>query len=380
VRIGAAFLIVALAVLAGGARASVESPPQVTVIGDSVLTALEWNAEPLAVLRQGLDLRLDVGICRTLTGVSCPFEDHRAPTLVDVVNTLGPELGDVVLVEVGYNDDHGTFAASVEQSVSALLRAGVKHILWANLHGFTQQWLDMNDVLEAAARRHPELTVIDWNDYAGTHWSWFQGDSIHLVHEGAMAMATLFRRAIDQIVDPVVIQAAQLPVARVGQAYAARSAAEGPQPPPGRQHRRRAPACRTHPGRRCGLRRNGPDRDLPGDAEGGPEGLGEGSGRRLVLRPRCREHALSVPWHSAADPHQHLLRARGAAVLRVFADDVPDDACICGAEHFVQCGMHRVVEPRHAVRRPHVGVRAADRREHLLGGAVEDVEAVPAQP
>jgi hypothetical protein len=227
VRIGAAFLIVALAVLAGGARASVESPPQVTVIGDSVLTAVEWNAEPLAVLRQGLDLRLDVGICRTLTGVSCPFEDRRAPMLVDVVDTLGTELGDVVLVEVGYNDDHDTFAASVEQSVSALLRAGVKHILWANLHGFTQQWLDMNDVLDAAARRHPELTVIDWNDYASTHWSWFQGDSIHLVHQGAMAMATLFRRAIDQIVDPVVIEAAQLPVARVGQAYAARFTARG---------------------------------------------------------------------------------------------------------------------------------------------------------
>jgi hypothetical protein len=34
-------------------------------------------------------------------------------------------------------------------------------------------------------------------------------------------MATLFRRAIDQVVDPVVITRAQLPVARVGRAYAA---------------------------------------------------------------------------------------------------------------------------------------------------------------
>jgi hypothetical protein len=223
----AVLLIVSLAVLAGSANAAVDTPPQVTVIGDSVLTAVQWNAEPLAVLQQGLDVRLDVGICRRLTGVSCPFDNGRVPTLVDVVNSLGPELGKVVLVEVGYNDDYDTFAQSVEQSISALLHAGVQKILWANLHGFAQQWIDMNAVLAAAARRHPELTVIDWNDYAGNHWSWFQGDAIHLVHEGAMAMATLFRRAIDQVVDPVVITKAQLPVARVGRPYAASFTAQG---------------------------------------------------------------------------------------------------------------------------------------------------------
>jgi hypothetical protein len=223
----AASLTVVLAALAGSAGATVEMPPQVTVVGDSVLTAVQWNAEPLAVLQQGLDLQLDVGICRTLTGVSCPFDGGRVPTLLDMVDGLGSELGSVVLVEVGYNDDHDTFAASVEQSVSALLRAGVQEILWSNLHGFTQQWLDMNAVLAAAARRHPQLTVIDWNDYASNHWSWFQGDAIHLTHEGAMAMAGLFRRAIDGIVDPVVIEAATLPVAHVGREYAARFTARG---------------------------------------------------------------------------------------------------------------------------------------------------------
>jgi hypothetical protein len=223
----AASLTVVLAALAGSAGATVEMPPQVTVVGDSVLTAVQWNAEPLAVLQQGLDLQLDVGICRTLTGVSCPFDDGRVPTLLDMVDSLGSELGPVVLVEVGYNDDHDTFAASVEQSISALLRAGVQEILWSNLHGFTQQWLDMNAVLAAAARRHPQLTVIDWNDYASNHWSWFQGDAIHLTQEGAMAMAGLFRRAIDGIVDPVVIDAATLPVAHVGREYAARFTARG---------------------------------------------------------------------------------------------------------------------------------------------------------
>jgi hypothetical protein len=222
-----ATLIVVMAALAGSAQAADAPPPQVTVIGDSVLTAVQWNADPLAILQGGLEMRLEIGICRTLTGVSCPFESGRVPTLVDLVHSLGPDLGKVVLVEVGYNDDHDTFAQSVEQSITAMLDAGVQKILWANLHGFAQQWLDMNAVLAAAARRHPQLTVIDWNAYAGDHWSWFQGDNVHLVHPGAMAMATLFRQAIDRVVDPVVIKAAPLPIAHVGRAYAARFSASG---------------------------------------------------------------------------------------------------------------------------------------------------------
>ena len=59
------------------------------------------------------------------------------------------------------------------------------------------------------------------------HYSWFQGDGIHLVHEGAMAIAALFHGVIDAAVDPVVIAPASLPVARVGHRYSARLVARG---------------------------------------------------------------------------------------------------------------------------------------------------------
>jgi hypothetical protein len=223
-------MIATVALLASSANAAVE-PPQVTVIGDSVLTAIEWNAEPLAVLEDGFQMQLEIGICRRLTGESCPSDGARVPTLVEVVDSLGSQLGKVVLVEVGYNDDHDTFAQNVELSIQALLHTGVQHILWANLHGFGQQWIDMNHDLAAAASRHPEVTIIDWNDYASNHWSWFQGDAIHLVHEGAMAMATMFHTAIEKATDPVTIAPAPLPVARVRQKYAARFAVSGGQAP-----------------------------------------------------------------------------------------------------------------------------------------------------
>jgi hypothetical protein len=217
-----------LGLLATSATAAEERPPQVTVIGDSVLTAVLWNEQPLAILEQGTQMKLDIGVCRRLTGVSCPFAGGNVPTLIDVVHSLGPQLGKIVLVEVGYNDDHDTFAQNVEESIAALKQAGVQKILWANLRGFAQQWIDMNAVLDDAARRHPELTIIDWNGYSDNEWSWFQGDGIHLVHDGAMAMATLFNSSLrEALAPPLVVQTTSLPTARVGHRYAARLIAHG---------------------------------------------------------------------------------------------------------------------------------------------------------
>lgn len=227
--VGTVFAIAAFAAAATAAHAArSDERPQGTVIGDSVLTAVLWNPVPLATMTRGFDLRVDVGVCRRLTGVSCPYEGGNVPTLLDVVHKYGPDLGDTVLVEVGYNDPTPTFADEVEHSIQALLQSGVKHILWSNLHGWTQQIVDMNAVLAAAAQRHPELTVIDWNGYASDHWSWFQGDNIHLSYDGAMAIAPLFNTALAQVIGPaLVVDTTSLPRARVGRPFATRLVAHG---------------------------------------------------------------------------------------------------------------------------------------------------------
>ena len=84
-------IALAIAGLAGGAQAGVATViplPRVTVIGDSVLTAVLWNEEPRRILGRGFDVDLHVGPCRRLTGESCPFQDEIAPTLIDLVNEL----------------------------------------------------------------------------------------------------------------------------------------------------------------------------------------------------------------------------------------------------------------------------------------------------
>ena len=232
----AAALIVGLATIGTSAAAD---PPRVTVIGDSVLTAVEWNTTPLSILEQDLDPQLDIGVCRTLEDVSCPYEGGTVPTLLDVVNALGSRLGATVLVEVGYNDPAGEFAQRVEDAVDALLAAGVTRILWANMREWQQQYIGMNQVLVAAAARHPQLTLIDWEGYSHDHYSWFQGDGIHLVYDGAVAMATLFNASIKQALAPaqqsppppvattLTIAPTPLPVAFVGRPYSVRLAAQG---------------------------------------------------------------------------------------------------------------------------------------------------------
>ena len=98
-----------------------------------------------------------------------------------------------------------TFAQNVEQAVQALLANGAKRILWVNLREAQGQYPGMNAVLVAAAHRYPELTVVDWNATTSGHPEWFQNDGIHLVHPGAIALATLIRTALDQPTAPPTV-------------------------------------------------------------------------------------------------------------------------------------------------------------------------------
>lgn len=227
--------LLAVAAVALGVAGSFSEPtqatpaqPRVTVIADSVLTAVYWNAAPLAVLGEGFDLRMEVGVCRKVTGVSCPFEGGTVPTLVDLVAQLGPALGPTVVVEVGYSDDPATFSDSVEQAIGGLLAVGVKQILWVNMHEWQPQYAGMNETLVAAAKRHPEVTVVDWDAYSRERYSWFQSDGVHLAHDGAMAIATLLHRAVQEALSPPLVAAGdRLPTAQVGVPYSTRVAASG---------------------------------------------------------------------------------------------------------------------------------------------------------
>jgi hypothetical protein len=202
--------------------------PHVTIVGDSVLTAVLWDAAPRSILGRGLDVQLEVGICRRLNAPSCSADAGPVPSLVELADSLGLQPGSTVVVEMGYNEPAETFPVAVGQSIEALLDAGVSTILWVNLHDWQPQYTDMNNALALTVKRYPQVGVVDWATVSRDRYSWFQGDGIHLTYDGAVAMATLLHRAIfASFAPPLQIVSTRLQTAVVGHPYANQLAASG---------------------------------------------------------------------------------------------------------------------------------------------------------
>ena len=200
----------------------------VLVIGDSVATGMYWNDDAIAVMQERLGVYWDVAICRTIDGTSCPFDGERAPTLIQVVSTLGT-VPPTVVVEVGYNDPAGTFATEVDHAMSALTTAGATHVLWLTMRESKAPYPTLNALLREAEARWPQLELVDWNAASENHSSWFQTDDIHITAEGGLAMAHLAHAAVMKIVDPLRVRPTPL-LLQAGRAYAMKLHVQGGTP------------------------------------------------------------------------------------------------------------------------------------------------------
>ena len=215
------FAVLLVAATAGSGGAS--TPPRVSVISDSVLTSVTWgNDAAQAALSQGLDLEIDAGVCRRLNGQSCEFDNGYVPTVLDVINGWS-NLGSVVVVVDGYNDLPAAFPGDVELVLDTLRSRGVQHVLWVNLHTVRPEYAHKNAVLAAAARRHPELTLLDWNAYSAAHPDWYQTDGIHLVPAGGIAIAAWLNHAIFAALAAPAATRAPVLAARRGQSVVVRA-------------------------------------------------------------------------------------------------------------------------------------------------------------
>ncbi len=183
---GLAVLAVLVLAAAGDGRASQE---RVTLIGDSVPEVLAQNPVPEQMLAQGFDLQLQTEACRKLASPGC--YSSYPPSVLDVVHTLGSKLGPIVVVDVGYNDIAPTYQADLDEVMSALVAAGVQHVIWVTLDEAQGTWAEINQVIRAAPARWPQLTVADWASVAAGQ-PWFN-DSVHLNYDGAVALATFLR-------------------------------------------------------------------------------------------------------------------------------------------------------------------------------------------
>ena len=219
--------LVALAALFAAAASPARSTAakHVTFIGDSVADSIAASDNSLAILRQGIDLDAEVAPCRRVEGVGCPIDGVRPTSAVQVIQSLGPRLGDNVVVAVGYNDLEDQYAGNVEDAIQALTAAGVKHIWWLTLRAARHPYVTMNADIAQAASQHPRVSVIDWNVYSRSHPDWFQDDGIHPLNAGAVAMASLIHKTLVSAgvaTPPAHITTIELPVVHRDTAYRTR--------------------------------------------------------------------------------------------------------------------------------------------------------------
>ena len=175
------------------ARAAPATGPRVTMFGDSIADSLNYVPDARTVLGDGIDLRLELAPCRKLVPIGCAYMGSRPRSVLDLVkdSTLS-QLGNIVVVAVGYNDPDNNYETDMAQVANALVEKGVGHIVWLTLREQTDDYRSINRTIEAQAPRWPELRIADW-EAASRGKDWFNPDGLHLNAAGAVGMATLIR-------------------------------------------------------------------------------------------------------------------------------------------------------------------------------------------
>ena len=149
----------------------------------------------------------------TVDGTPALFVEQLESKHVRTRMATTPEVfGDVAVVAGGYNYpywDPARFDRSIDSIIAALREAGVKHILWVTLREVKQQYVTpsawrqvqpyywyfplVNDHLEAALARNPDLTLVDWA--AAADRSDITYDAIHLNTVGSALYSQLVASA-----------------------------------------------------------------------------------------------------------------------------------------------------------------------------------------
>jgi hypothetical protein len=194
VRLGKVLVAVSTlaAALPGATPAQAKAPLPVTLVGDSVAASISLVPAAQRQLGHGLEVRLDVGVCRRLVQPSCSFQGSTPTTALQAVQAHGRSLGTVLVVEVGYNDGSEGYRQGIDRVMRAALAQGAVGVVWVTLRETQRIYRSTNVAIRSAAKRWPQLVVADWNAYSSGK-RWFGRDGLHLTATGAAALAAFLR-------------------------------------------------------------------------------------------------------------------------------------------------------------------------------------------
>ena len=184
--------LAAAAILAGSTEAGTKTPVTVTFVGDSVPASIMYSPRAKSILAQGLRTRLDLRVCRRLASASCSYQGSAPTSALQSVQSLGRALGDVLIVDVGYNESASGYREGIDRVMRAARAQGAGGVVWVLLRETRDIYRQTNTVIRAAQKRWPQLLVADWNAYSRGK-PWFSSDGLHMSVTGAGALAAFLR-------------------------------------------------------------------------------------------------------------------------------------------------------------------------------------------
>ena len=166
------------ATLAGSTAAATKAPVRVTFVGDSVPASIMYSprgeVDPRPWPRDAArPARLPPARDRELL-LSGRGSDKRAP----VGAVAGDALGDVLIVDVGYNESAFGYRAGIDRVMRAARAQGASGVVWVLLRETRDIYRETNAVIRSAQKRWPQLLVADWNAYSRDK-PWFSSDGLH---------------------------------------------------------------------------------------------------------------------------------------------------------------------------------------------------------
>ncbi len=180
------------------AAAEARRPIVVTFVGDSVPAAIDYVRAAREELGRGIVVHLDLQVCRRLASPSCAFAGSTPPSALETVHAEGRSLGQILIVDVGYNDSDTYYRRGMDEVVTAAERDGVRAIIWVNLRETRSVYRWTNLEIRTEASRRALIQVVDWNA-ASRGRPWFGTDGLHLNAAGAEGLVALLRPLIFEL-------------------------------------------------------------------------------------------------------------------------------------------------------------------------------------
>jgi hypothetical protein len=191
-----AVVLVSLLLVSGfagaGTHAAARRPLRVAFVGDSVPDAINYVSAARRRLTRGFVVKLDLRVCRRLWTPSCAFQGSMPSSALEAIQSFGAGLGDVLVVDVGYNEGPVGYGDGIDRVMRAAHAQGAVGVVWVTLRETRDLYAQTNAVIRRAAKRWPNLRVADWNAFSSGQ-SWFGGDGLHLTPTGATALAGFLR-------------------------------------------------------------------------------------------------------------------------------------------------------------------------------------------